>query len=241
MKVLLIAGHGAGDPGAVAGGLTEATETRLMANALGTALQKRGVTVGYYPMDRNAYADCGKGVFRATGKPESYDYVLELHFNAVKPDPGDGATKGVECYVTTSEKGVGVEDAMCEGLASLGLTNRRVKRKNFTVIQACKTAGVSSALLEICFLDDADDRRIYTADKQRVAAAIADGLCRGFGIRVKEVDALAENAPSPWAEAACKWAVEQGLFKGDDKGDLRWQEPVTREQMAVLLRRALEK
>lgn len=46
-----------------------------------------------------------------------------------------------------------------------------------------------------------------------------------------------EDKPSDWAKAACGWAVEKGIFKGDGNGSFRWHEPVTREELAVLLNR----
>lgn len=55
MKVLLIAGHGAGDPGACALGYQEATETRKMANAVAPLLAAYGVDVVKYDQNKNAY------------------------------------------------------------------------------------------------------------------------------------------------------------------------------------------
>ena len=39
----------------------------------------------------------------------------------------------------------------------------------------------------------------------------------------------------PWATDAIKYCVDNGLFKGDDKGDFRWKDPITREEMAQLI------
>lgn len=46
-----------------------------------------------------------------------------------------------------------------------------------------------------------------------------------------------KDKASSWAEEACAWAVAQGLFRGDGQGNFRWQEPVTREELAVILHR----
>ena len=43
--------------------------------------------------------------------------------------------------------------------------------------------------------------------------------------------------PSSWAKDACEWAVRNGLIVGDGKGNFDWQAPVTREQLAEILRR----
>jgi len=189
MRILLIAGHGAGDPGATAqigeNYLREADETRILVQNLFAELSSKYlVDVGIFSPDRNANADlkCGKlpkEVF------EDYDYVLEIHFNAYKSSKADGHTKGVECYVTTSEKSVGVETLICQKVAALGLTNRGVKRKNYDVISAAKRNGVSSALLECCFIDDPDDVAVYSRNKKAMATAIAEGIALGFGLAKK--------------------------------------------------------
>lgn len=56
----------------------------------------------------------------------------------------------------------------------------------------------------------------------------------------KEAPIVAEktdNTPAPWAKDAVEWAVKYGLLVGDDKGDLKLKEPITREQMCALLYR----
>lgn len=188
MNILLIAGHGAGDPGATAkiNGNTyrEADETRTVVGLLASALDKYDVNVGVYNTAQNAYANWQKGKLPASVF-KGYDYALEIHFNAVKAETADGKTKGVECYVTTSETGTKVEAAICSAIARLGFTNRGVKKKNYSVISAAKKAGVSSALLEVCFIDDPDDMTVYLRDKAAVARAIATGIASGFGLKLR--------------------------------------------------------
>lgn len=240
MKILLIAGHGASDPGAVSGAYKEAEETRNMVGLLRPILEKRGITVERYPAERNAYADYQVGKLLQQVNPTLYDYALEIHFNACAADKGDGTVKGTEIYVTTSEKGVGVEEAICKSLAALGFTNRGVRKKNFSVINAIKRTGVSAALLEVCFIDDADDMRLYVESRERVAEAIADGICEGFGINYKEgktVETKTVSKPSSWAQAACDKAVKKGVVNGNGNGDMMWQKPITREEFFVFLDR----
>lgn len=43
------------------------------------------------------------------------------------------------------------------------------------------------------------------------------------------------DKPSLYAQLACKWAQEKGLFYGDKNGNYGWQSAVTREQLAVIL------
>ena len=262
MRMLLIAGHGAGDPGATGkyGGATyrEADEARNMVSLIAAELKKQGVDAQVRDTARNANEDwkAGKLVF-----PSNLNYVLEIHFNAVSQSGADGKTKGVECYVTTSEKGVSVEQGICAAVASFGLTNRGVKRKNFNVISAAKKAGISAALLEICFIDDPDDMAIYIRNRAAIAKRVVQAVCEGYGLDYSEADVTPSaagggssleggaidgramiapaSAPSAWAKEACDWAVEKGIVKGDETGDCKWQEPITKEQMALMLFRAL--
>lgn len=44
--------------------------------------------------------------------------------------------------------------------------------------------------------------------------------------------------PSSWAKAACEDAKEAGLFGGDGQGNYNWQDPITREAIASVLKRA---
>lgn len=210
LKVLLIAGHGAGDPGAVAGGIQEADETRDIVSRLDTQLE--GICqVDVYPTERNAYQDLKAGALAVNWS--DYDYVLEIHLNACKADTPDGETKGVECYVTKSEPGISVEEAICNNIASLGLANRGVKRKNWEVIQSARSAGVSSALLEVCFLDDPDDMEIYQSNKTAIATAITAGIVSGFGLQAKP------EQQQPWYQEAMEWVMAEGISNGDRPTD----------------------
>lgn len=196
MNILIIAGHGAGDPGACRGSLKEADLTRDLAAKLHARLPD--CTTVYDPA-RNAFKDVTKGVLKAEHF-KAFDLVLELHFNAVKADSGDGKTKGVEAYVAKSEQDTMPARALCTALKGLGLTNRGVKRKNFSVIYTAYKAGVPAVLLEVCFLDDADDMAVYDPDKAAERIAV--------GLRL-----LYDLAPDP----AWQWALDKGLLTDSDR------------------------
>ena len=184
MKILLIAGHGQGDNGAVGNGYIEADLTREVVKLLKPELD------GFAEVDiastsKNWYEYLKMNSFNF--KP--YDYVLEIHFNACVNDlKGNGKTTGTEIYITTSEKSHGVETNIVNNMSKLGFTNRGVKRKNFDVINKIKMQGVSSALLEVCFVDDIDDMKLYQSKKAEVIKAIADGIIKGFQPKAKEAD-----------------------------------------------------
>lgn len=177
MKILLIAGHGAGDCGAVGCGYKEADLTREVVKLVKPKLEKYATV---------AIADTSYNWFnnKASLPLSGVDYVLEVHFNAcVNDQTGNGKTTGTEIFVTASESGIGVEENIVKNISALGLKNRGVKRNNWSVINYCKSKGISSALLEVCFIDDADDMKIYTTKKNEVADAITKGIVDGFGLK----------------------------------------------------------
>ena len=152
MKLLLISGHGAGDPGATSsiGGVAyrEADQTRRVTAALQAALTAYcDVTV--YPTDRNAFEDHKKGTLAAVAQFSRYDYALEIHFNAALAGAADGVTKGVECYVPTGQSDTALASALCAAVSARGMKNRGVKKKNWSVIYTAHRAGVKAALLEV--------------------------------------------------------------------------------------------
>ena len=210
MKILLIAGHGGGDPGAVGCGYKEADLTREVVSLVKPKLSKYATV---------EVADTSVNWFKNKSKLplDGVDYVFEVHFNACVNDiKGNGVTTGTEIYVTTSEKGTTVEEKVVNNIASFGFKNRGVKRTNWSVINYCKSKGISSALLETCFIDDADDMKVYTSKKASIAEAITRGIVDGFGLDKKadeqvKVDELSEacgilaskgiiNSPDYWAK-----------------------------------------
>lgn len=204
IKILFIAGHGDGDCGAVGCEYKEADLTREMVNLVKPYLD------GYAEVDiaspkKNWYEHICVKKNWFNFKP--YKYVLEYHLNAcVKDYVGNGKTTGTEIYVTHEEDGTTVEENIVNNISALGLKNRGVKRFNWALINYIKKQGVSSALLEICFIDDADDMAIYQAKKNEIAKAIAQGIIDGFKL-TKKVDELTE---------ACNLLAEKGIINSPD-------------------------
>ncbi|MCF0125886.1 MAG: N-acetylmuramoyl-L-alanine amidase [Clostridia bacterium] len=200
MKILLISGHGANDPGACSSYGTEATETRKVVNELKTQLSKYNVTVDVYPQNRNCYSDVLNGSFQLN--VSNYNYVLEIHFNSAE----NVLAKGVEIFTTYAEAATTVEQAIVNNIAKLGFTNRGVKKENFAVINYVKNKGVSSALLETCFISNKEDMDRYKAKFKQICEAIVNGIVNEFGIAKKQtptpVSKELYRVRSSWTDAA---------------------------------------
>ncbi len=245
MKILLIAGHGDGDSGAVALGYQEANLTREIVKYIQKYLSAYAeTTIADTSRDWFTYLKTHTYNFRP------YGYVLEVHFNSGANNPsGNGRTTGTEIYVTTQEQGITVEQDILKNMQAIGFTNRGVKRKNFSVISKIRAQGVSAALLELAFIDDKDDMDLYQAKKEEIGQAVADGIAEGFGLTKDEggngdmdyealkaaIDDLSarvyalehpmiynyidSNMPD-WARPTIQKLVDKGFLKGDAVGEL---------------------
>lgn len=212
MRILLISGHGAGDPGATSQFGKEADETIYMVEEIKKTLSKYA-QVDLYPTNRNAYSDAKAGKLAVNFA--NYNYVLEVHFNAcVNDTKGDEKTTGTEIYVTTAEKTVGVETKIVQAIAAFGLKNRGVKKTNFTVIYRAKAAGVSSALLETCFIDDKDDMTIYNSKKAQIAVAIANAIASQFGLKKTATTAGSSQAAAKEIKPGSVVMIKDGAVYG---------------------------
>ena len=182
MDILIICGHGDGDPGACACGHKEAELVREFGPVLKNSLSQYA-DVDLYDMSKNLYKVQKSGnIFNF----KHYDYVIELHLNAAANDQnGNGHTTGVEILVHDSEKGISVEEEILSNICALGFKNRGVKRRNNLLnMNICKgKQNVSYALIELCFIDDLDDILLYMAKMDEMVAAITKGVVTGFNLK----------------------------------------------------------
>ena len=182
IDILIICGHGAGDPGACACGYKEAELVREMGPLLKKSLSQYA-NVDLYDISKNLYAEQKTGL---TFDFRKYTYVIELHLNAAAKDQtGNGKTTGTEILVHTSEKGISVETAILENICALGFKNRGVKKvNNLLNMNICKgRQGVSYALIETCFIDDLDDVKLYLVKRDEIIEAITKGVVTGFNLK----------------------------------------------------------
>ena len=199
MKILLIAGHGAGDPGATGNGYKEAELTRELTRLIYEALSTYEVDTTIYNPGHNAFKDVQNGTF----KPGEYDYLLEVHFNAYS----DASAHGTEIFVTTAEKGIKVEQAIMNNLKRYFTLRDAdgVKRMDYLVIKTSKNHGISSALLETCFITNKNDMKVYKENKNDIAEEIALGIATGFGLKRKPTKKENTNV------AVVKFLAEDGI------------------------------
>lgn len=184
MKMLLIAGHGAGDPGAVGNGKSECNLTRNLCTLMMTenAYLDADLEIELYPTTKDCYQESRSG---RVPNYAAYDYVLEVHFNSFSSDSAYGS----EILIHPSETGHTVEDAILKNLEEIGFYNRGVKKRSDLLnMNNCSWRGVSYALLETCFISNADDVNLYLSQNKAVARAVLNGIISGFGLSSAETE-----------------------------------------------------
>lgn len=169
------AGHcpqGQGASGAV-GILQESVEDRAVKNEVIRLLRAEGHTVYDCTCDENTTASGCLSKVVAKCNQHSVDLDVSIHLNSGRKDgTGDGKTGGVETYnydTATKE----ISDRICEAIAAeLGIHNRGTKySKSLYVLANTKSKAL---LVECCFVDDADDAKVW--DAKRCAKAIVRGI-----------------------------------------------------------------
>lgn len=169
------AGHcpqGQGASGAV-GILQESVEDRAVKNEVIRLLRAEGHTVYDCTCDENTTKQGCLNKIVAKCNQHSVDLDISLHLNSGRNDyGGDGSTGGVEVwnYDTGTQE---ISDRICEAIATeLGIHNRRTKYdKDLFVLANTKSKAL---LVECCFVDDADDAKVW--DAKRCAKAIVRGV-----------------------------------------------------------------
>jgi N-acetylmuramoyl-L-alanine amidase len=180
MKYAISAGHnpdGKNACGAV-GLLNESTEARRVKDEVIRLLQAEGyIAKDCTVYDGTSASDVINKIVKKH-KEASADVNISIHFNALDgAKPADGKIKGSEAYTASSAQyNINyIADGICNKLGRLGFTNRGVKNGNhLAFIKSFMATGI---LIEVCFVDDADDVRLYSnTGVQNVAKAITEGI-----------------------------------------------------------------
>lgn len=176
LNILLICGHGDGDPGAYSDGYIEADLTREFARLVRDELANYNCNCDIAPDGRNYYTYLKQHGFNF----KTYNYVLEIHFNA-------GGGIGTEIFTRPTVKNQAVETNILNYISQYSGTARRgVKTANFYVIGKVNAQGVPASLLEVCFIDNKNDMIMYETNKKEMAYGVAAGLAKSFNFTKKE-------------------------------------------------------
>lgn len=174
MKILVIAGHGAGDCGAVGNGFREADLTRELARYVSDAMYG---DVMIYNTTRNCYKDIKNNENGARELLKTVDFILELHLNSHT----NKTAQGVEVLCKRDSV---FSRTLAEKVSNCGFFNRGVKlTKDLLNMNYCDTIGKPYALLECGFITNYHDISVFKNSQTKIAQAIAQTfkVCYNLG------------------------------------------------------------
>ena len=197
---MIINVHGGHNPagktacGAV-GLLDESREDRIVKDIVIERLRDLGHTVYDCTVDNGTSQNDVLKKIVAKCNSHDVDLDVSIHLNSGKDDySGDGKNGGTEVWLySTNSKAKPYAQRTVDAIASLGFTNRGLKYT--TGLYFLHRANAPAMLIECCFVDDADDKRIYNA--QKMANAIVKGIT---GLEVGSLNGLSDiqNKDGNW-------------------------------------------
>ena len=185
-SIMLDAGHGGRDPGAVYNGRQEKIDTLSLTLAIGQILQERGIDV-LYTRTTDIYESPYQKAMEAN--EAGVDFFISIHRNSF---PQDNAVSGVESLVY-DKSGIKLEMAenINEQLEGIGFVNLGVKaRPGLVVLRRTKMPAV---LVEVGFINSDTDNMLFDDNFSDIALAIAEGILDTLGINTPVVPLPDEN------------------------------------------------
>ena len=162
--------------------ICESTEARNVKDEVIRLLKEVGHTVVDCTVNDGTSASDVINKIVKKSNAQDLDLTVSIHFNAGASDKdGNGKSTGVE-VLATEFSGIKkeVSTRICDNVAKLGFKNRGNKvRTNLGFLNKSKAKAI---LVECCFVDDADDVKLY--DAKSMGRAIAEGI-HGSSIEVK--------------------------------------------------------
>lgn len=168
-SIMLDAGHGGRDPGAVYNGRQEKDDTLELVLAIGEILQNNGIDVEY-TRTTDVYESPYQKALEAN--EAGVDYFISIHRNSF---PTDNTVSGVESLIYDLS---GIKYEMAQSinaqLETIGFRDLGVKaRPNLVVL---RRTNMPAVLVEVGFINSDIDNRLFDQNFDAIAQAIADGI-----------------------------------------------------------------
>lgn len=197
-NVIIDAGHGGVEPGAIFNGRKEKNDTLQLAFDLGNALERRGIQVEYTRVNDVYDSPYEKA---AIANRSDADFFISLHRNAM---PVPGTASGVETLVYSKDGVAGqLAQKIQKELATIGWNDLGViERPGLVVLRNTKMPAI---LIEAGFIDNPVDNTLFDEKLAATADAIADGVAMTF----REL----EQAPLSGGEEPGFYMIQTGVFR----------------------------
>ena len=190
-KIMLDAGHGGNDPGAVYGGRQEKDDNLRLAMAVGNILSQNGIDVVYTRTDDVYQSPIEKArLANASGA----DYFISFHRNS-SPEPNQYS--GVETLVyNQSGRKLTMAQNINRALENIGFKNLGVKSRPGLVV--LRRTRMPALLIETGFINTPEDNERFEENFNEIARAIADAILTTLDIHPDSTGASVSASIRPF-------------------------------------------
>ena len=190
-KIMLDAGHGGNDPGAVYGGRQEKDDNLRLAIAVGNILSQNGIDVVYTRTDDVYQSPIEKArLANASGA----DYFISFHRNS-SPEPNQYS--GVETLVyNQSGRKLTMAQNINRALENIGFKNLGVKSRPGLVV--LRRTRMPALLIETGFINTPEDNERFDENFNEIARAIADAILTTLDIHPDSTGASVSASIRPF-------------------------------------------
>lgn len=226
-KIVIDAGHGGREPGAVHEGRQEKDDTLRLALAVGEILKQNGVDVAFTRTEDVYQTPYEKA---QTANREGGDFLISIHRNS---SPEANQYSGVESLVfDRSGKKVELAENINRELEEAGYRNLGIKERPGLVI--LRRSQMPAVLVEVGFLNTDRDNELFDRNFEGIAEAIAQGVLQTIREDAQETrekvqaeqageeqeDSVRRNEHD-WDECCCcskekLYRVQTGAFRSRD-------------------------
>lgn len=167
--VILDAGHGGSDFGAVYQGRREKDDNLALTLAVGDLLAQAGVDVLYTRTTDIYETPTAKA---QEGNASGADYFISIHRNS---SPIPNQYTGIESLVyNRNSTAAGIARNINRNLEAIGFANQGInERPNLAVLRRTRMPAV---LVEAGFINNDNDNALFDVQFDAIAQAIADGI-----------------------------------------------------------------
>lgn len=177
----------------------------------------------------------------ALANKERVDLFISVHANALTGQWGE--QQGIETFTDGSVEGMKFGKILHKYVMQ-GTQFKDRGVKDGSHLYVLRKTTMPAVLVECGFMDNLREAKLLLTDAYRreTAQEIAKAVCEFYG--VKYMEKVEQNklfkdygTGSEWSYSAVKQAVDLGLITGFEDGTFRPTEPMTREQVAVVVMR----
>ncbi len=158
--------------------IKESTEARYLVKKIKERMEDAGITVHNCTVNNGTSQSDVLQKIVAKCNQHKVDLDISIHFNSGRSDrKGDGKTGGTEVWMrgcSGIKKAAGTK--ICNKMEKLGFTNRGIKET--TSLYFLNHTTAPAILVEVCFVDDKDDTKLYKNKKDIIAKVIAEAVIK---------------------------------------------------------------